>query len=68
MSGFVYSSSYERVVTRKLVSENIYPKSQLDQCKYSVRIKDEKNPEIEIDRQNLRRPKDALLNDVSQLR
>ncbi len=47
MSGFVYSSSYECVVTRKLDSENIYPKSQLDQYKYSVRIKDEKNPEIE---------------------
>ena len=47
MSGFVYSSSYECVVTRKLDSEKIYPKTQLDLYKYSVRIKDEKNSEVD---------------------
>jgi len=47
VSSNVYSSSYECVVTRKLDSENIYPKSMLDQYKYSVRIKDEKNPEVD---------------------
>ena len=47
LSGYVYSSSYECVVTRKLDSENIYPQSQLDQYKHSVRIKDEKTPELE---------------------
>ena len=47
LSTNVFSSSYECLVTRKLDSENLYPKSQLDQYKYSVRIKDEKNPEVD---------------------
>ena len=47
ISNLVFSSSYECVVTRKLDSENIYPKSQLDQYKYSVKIKDTSKPELE---------------------
>ena len=43
----VFSSSYECVVTRKLDFQNNYSQSEIDKFKYSVRIKDEKNPEIE---------------------
>ncbi|QWD13103.1 hypothetical protein G6703_02200 [Polynucleobacter paneuropaeus] len=43
----VLSSSYECVVTRKLDFQNNYSQSEIDKFKYSVRIKDEKNPELE---------------------
>ena len=46
-SPLVYSSSYECKVTRKLDSETIYSSSQIEQYKYSVRIKDEPKPELE---------------------
>ena len=43
----VFSSSYECVVNRKLDFQNSYSQSELDKFKYSVRIKDEKIPELE---------------------
>jgi hypothetical protein len=47
VSSNVYSSSYECVVTRKLDFQNNYSQSDIDKFKYSVKIKDEKNPELE---------------------
>ena len=47
LSGYVYSSSFECVVSRKLDFQNNYSQSEIDKFKYSVRIKDEKNPELE---------------------
>jgi hypothetical protein len=46
-SPLAYSSSYECKVTRKLDSETTYSPAQIEQYKYSVKIKDEKNPELE---------------------
>ena len=46
-SPLVYSSSYECKVARKLDSDTIYSPSQIEQYKYSVKIKDEQKSELE---------------------
>ena len=47
MSGFVYSSSYDCVVSRKTDFDNEIPSSIIQKYKYSVRIKDTPKPELE---------------------
>ena len=46
VSSFVYSSTYECIVTRKLDFQNNYSQSDIDKFKYSVKIKDDMNPEV----------------------
>ena len=43
----VFSSSYDCVVSRKTDFDNEIPLSIIQKYKYSVKIKDEKNPEID---------------------
>ena len=47
LSGYVYSSTYECQVNRKIDFQNNYSQSEIEKFKYSVRIKDEKNSELE---------------------
>jgi len=47
MSGFVYSSSYDCVVSRKTDFDNEIPSSIIQKYKYSVKIKDTSKPELE---------------------
>lgn len=47
MSGFVYSSSYDCVVSRKTDFDNEIPLSIIQKYKYSVKIKDTSKPELE---------------------
>jgi len=47
MSGFVYSSSYDCVVSRKTDFDNEIPLSIIQKYKYSVKIKDTPKPELE---------------------
>jgi hypothetical protein len=46
-SSFVYSSTYDCKVTRKIGPDNIVSDSELNKWKFSIKIHDNKKPELE---------------------